>query len=310
MVVFVCESGDVFAEVLRGAVSARGLSLERVRYHLAVRGHDVSAATLSYWQSGRSRPERSSSIAALGDLEDVLGVDEGVLVDALARARGRPVPVLAVCEEQSRDVPIVNPMLWGAGHSVESERVREGLARGLGTSFDDVPAMVSEHVEVMLRRDRSVGSLRVRLVVGGASSGVLRFPIAVHAAGGAGDLVFVVERGGVVDGVVSSSDGHALSVASIRLDAPVGVGECAVVDVRVDRLSAGADEGMFSFLSSSAELLVVMGIFCPGDEPLAMSVAARWQGRSRVSRVSVKGERQVMMLSEVDAGPVGVSWWW
>jgi hypothetical protein len=47
-----------FAEVLREAIRARGLGLERIRERLLAHGVSVSMATLSYWQSGRSRPER------------------------------------------------------------------------------------------------------------------------------------------------------------------------------------------------------------------------------------------------------------
>ncbi len=65
---------DSFADVLRLAIDARGLSLERITDHLAGRGVSVSAATLSYWQSGRSVPGRKSSLAALPHLEAVLGL--------------------------------------------------------------------------------------------------------------------------------------------------------------------------------------------------------------------------------------------
>lgn len=39
---------------------------------------EVSVATLSYWQTGRSRPERATSLAAIGP-EQVLGVPRGHL---------------------------------------------------------------------------------------------------------------------------------------------------------------------------------------------------------------------------------------
>ena len=47
-----------FADVLRAAIQARGLGLERIRERLLAHGVSVSMATLSYWQSGRSQPER------------------------------------------------------------------------------------------------------------------------------------------------------------------------------------------------------------------------------------------------------------
>jgi len=51
-----------FDAALRAAIRARGLSLDRLREHLRARGVTVTTATLSYWQSGRSRPERRDSV--------------------------------------------------------------------------------------------------------------------------------------------------------------------------------------------------------------------------------------------------------
>lgn len=80
---------EAFAAALRVAIQQRGLSLDRIRYHLTQRGHELSVATISYWQSGRSRPERAASIAAIGALEEILGLEAGHLAGRLpARRRG------------------------------------------------------------------------------------------------------------------------------------------------------------------------------------------------------------------------------
>jgi hypothetical protein len=80
-----------FAEALRAAITARGLSLERIRDHLARRNVSISLATLSYWQTGRSQPERRASLVALRHLEDVLALEPGALAALLAAPahRGR-----------------------------------------------------------------------------------------------------------------------------------------------------------------------------------------------------------------------------
>ncbi|MGA6165336.1 transcriptional regulator [Amycolatopsis magusensis] len=82
------ESGP-FAAALRAAIRARGLGLERIRFRLLDRGVPVSLATLSYWQSGRCRPERPESLAALSELEDVLEVPPGSLTRLLGPPRRR-----------------------------------------------------------------------------------------------------------------------------------------------------------------------------------------------------------------------------
>ncbi|MGH3432157.1 MAG: XRE family transcriptional regulator, partial [Thermocrispum sp.] len=65
--------------------------LTRIHDRLRRHGCSVSLATLSYWQSGRSRPERRDSLAALTLLEQVLEVPAGSLRSLLGppRPRGR-----------------------------------------------------------------------------------------------------------------------------------------------------------------------------------------------------------------------------
>ncbi|WP_020497742.1 hypothetical protein [Sciscionella marina] len=80
-----------FPDALRAAIAASGLSLDRVQYRLRRRGVRVSVATLSYWQSGRRRPERPTSLDALAHLEAVLDLAPGALSALLGppRPRGR-----------------------------------------------------------------------------------------------------------------------------------------------------------------------------------------------------------------------------
>ncbi|TDD41467.1 hypothetical protein [Saccharopolyspora elongata] len=51
----------------RGDLGA--VALEGLRGRLARRGIKVSLASLSYWQQGRSRPERADSLRALRAIE-------------------------------------------------------------------------------------------------------------------------------------------------------------------------------------------------------------------------------------------------
>ena len=47
-----------FPDALRAAIKTSRLSLDRIQHRLGLRGITISVATLSYWQSGRRRPER------------------------------------------------------------------------------------------------------------------------------------------------------------------------------------------------------------------------------------------------------------
>jgi transcriptional regulator with XRE-family HTH domain len=84
-------ANSTFEDALRAAIRARGLSLERIHQRLRMAGAEVSPATLSYWQSGRTRPERARSLVALGHLEHILQVPPGTLSNRLGppRPRGR-----------------------------------------------------------------------------------------------------------------------------------------------------------------------------------------------------------------------------
>lgn len=74
----------LFADTLRQAISDSGLTLDRLRHHLRQRGVSVSVAALSYWQRGRSRPERTGSLAAVRALEEILELSPGSLAGLLA----------------------------------------------------------------------------------------------------------------------------------------------------------------------------------------------------------------------------------
>ncbi|MGO4957068.1 hypothetical protein ACTQ49_07320 [Luteococcus sp. Sow4_B9] len=72
-----------FAEVFSEALRNRKLTLQRVHARLVAAGTPVSEATLSYWQTGRSTPRRTSSLRVLAELERILEIQPGSLVAAI-----------------------------------------------------------------------------------------------------------------------------------------------------------------------------------------------------------------------------------
>jgi transcriptional regulator with XRE-family HTH domain len=92
-----------FNVALHAAIQARGLSLEALRRRLEDQGIAVSLSTLSYWQRGRTRPERADSLRAVRALEVILGLPRHSLLTLLKpsaeRSAGPWLPVEELCPE-------------------------------------------------------------------------------------------------------------------------------------------------------------------------------------------------------------------
>ncbi|GLZ39896.1 helix-turn-helix transcriptional regulator [Actinokineospora sp. NBRC 105648] len=80
-----------FHDALRAAIEDSGLSLAHLCDRLARAGIKVSPASVSHWQRGRSRPERTDSLRAVRAIETLLGLPAQSLQALLGppKPRGR-----------------------------------------------------------------------------------------------------------------------------------------------------------------------------------------------------------------------------
>jgi transcriptional regulator with XRE-family HTH domain len=157
-----------FAAVLRAAIRARGLGLERIRDRLRAQGVSVSLATLSYWQSGRSRPERRESLAAVELLEGVLEVPAGSLLASLGppRRRGRWLSTVPVSPEVAA--------FWPRPDAVE-EAVSE-----VDIKWDERLTRISQHDRVFISADGGERSYHSRQVLRAEADGPDRWVVIMH----------------------------------------------------------------------------------------------------------------------------------
>ncbi|WNV85198.1 hypothetical protein [Umezawaea sp. Da 62-37] len=139
-----------FAEALDAAITARGLTLDRLRHHLSEQGMDVSLATLSYWRRSLRRPERPESLRAVQALEALLGLPASSLVTLIGppRPRGR----------------------WLR----RPEEADPALVARFGDGDDGGHDVVSAHDVFTVAEDRSERGVRSRLVLRGARGRVTR----------------------------------------------------------------------------------------------------------------------------------------
>jgi transcriptional regulator with XRE-family HTH domain len=157
-----------FAEVLREAIRARGLGLERIRERLLAQGVSVSLATLSYWQSGRSRPERRDSLAAVSLLESVLEVPAGTLSASLGPPprRGRWLSTVP-------DRPDV------AAYWPEPDTVEDAVS-GVDLRWDERLTRISQHDRVFIGSDGGERSYHSRQVLRAEADGPDRWVLIMH----------------------------------------------------------------------------------------------------------------------------------
>ncbi|MCR6487812.1 XRE family transcriptional regulator [Amycolatopsis sp. OK19-0408] len=208
-------SDESFATALDAAISDAGLTLDRLREHLAARGVTVSRSALAYWRLGRSRPEREASLHAVSELERVLGLAPGTLVRLLASTdrrclpRERRAPLL----ERRRLWPSVRPL------SLELDSPPENQLR-----------LWSVHDELTVDDDHQERLLRVRLVAEAAVAGVTRMLVYYQTE----DLARVTPRVAAVRhgrlGRVRSDGSAGLFVVELVFDRVLAAGDVAAVD--------------------------------------------------------------------------------
>ncbi|MFJ4341903.1 hypothetical protein [Streptomyces sp. NPDC088915] len=154
----------MFAAVFKEALRRRGLPLDRVRDHLESYGITLSLATLSYWQSGRSLPEKPQSLRAVDVLEPFLDLPSGTLRSLLRR----------------------RPRGWVPQHDPAAVRGVYGedsvLEKVLGDAFPYFNAGLRRlvvHETVSVNRHRLIDAMRVTVAVRAVRDGVRHLTV-VH----------------------------------------------------------------------------------------------------------------------------------
>lgn len=272
---------SAFETLLSEAMDRRGLSLGRIRYHLRLRGHDLSVATLSYWRRGLSRPTRLRSLAAVEALEEVLDLRHGELTGALVE-RIRPE---------------------GPGAPGE-----EALVESLGLSWDDGLVRTSVQDSVVLDAEGRPSTYRLRETAVAQRSGIDRYPVAIW------------QDDALVGVQITAGDNCVLGrlrrtgkavLAEILLPRALGTGESWTTDVSVTHGDRAAPMECWGRCVTTRTRLVHFTIhFSPARLPMSAAAVTEVKGVTTRVPLVITGSSLELHLQDFGPGEARINWSW
>lgn len=296
------ESGP-FHAALRAAIEARGLTLERLRNRLSQRGIQVSVTSLSYWQHGRTQPERPDSLRAVGVLEEVLGLPPGSLVALLGPRRPR------------------GPRSLRSDFPDPPEEVM-GVGAALSNLFDQLPGsrrydldLVSQYETVVLDSRGRLARLTSRTLAEARRDGVDRY-FAVYQ-GDPGCDIERVEIEAVRDcqvGAVLRDAGARVVVAELLFGASVAAGETHLFDFCVHDGTARTTTAHSHGFRCRVDQFLLQARFDPAALPrrcygFAQDRLDEPQRRTGELRLNAHHAAH-LAVANITAGGVGIGWDW
>jgi hypothetical protein len=283
-----------FPDALRTAVRRSGRSLESLRRRLEERGSSVSIATLSYWQSGRSQPQRSASLEAVAHLEEILGVPRGHLVSRLGPPR-RPGP--------TRGLPTAAPL---PEEIPLGQRALEEL--GFGVHHELVDVTVHDTIDVDARGVQRVRT--IRNVVRATRDGARRIPALLSVSEPTGAVAEFEAVSGCRIGRRVTHAREGVFAAEILLERPLRIDETGAAEHRVTLpADAAPDDAVEYFLLHRVTELMVWVRFDPSRLPVSVETYTVIEGRTTSSPVDLAGSTSVQhVVHRVGPGRVGIRW--
>lgn len=285
-----------FEEALRAAIAVRGLSLERLRSHLAARGLQVGIATLSCWQNGRRRPERPDSLRAVSALEEILGLSPDALLVLLGPRRPRG-PAVGL-PQGSRGYRQLMPD-WP---------VVEELLASLDTTADDKLHIAAQHEMVWIDASRSCSRRETFQVLRAHQDAVDRY-IAITTADPGADISRVrlqaLENCRV--GRVRRDAEAGLLISELLFDLVLSTGQTHLIRYEVlDESGAECGDYHRGFRFPAGQYALQVR-FDPAELPVACFA---YQGRE-ARELTITGYRSVHVnVAPVPPGNVGIRWEW
>ncbi|MEV6522361.1 helix-turn-helix transcriptional regulator [Longispora sp. NPDC051575] len=290
---------DAFGAALRDAIRRSGLSLDEVARRLRARHTPVSASALSYWQTGATRPERTSSLAAVTELETLLGEPPGALAALIGprRPRGR----------RPGGTPPADP-LWTRPTALT--RALDKLDAGLADLQH--PVTVSQDLAYRIDGGGQEESVRVRRIVRAERDHTTRL-LFVSRCGPLSRPPTVTYTEGCRPARFRADVPTATCVFEFLLDRPLRAGELAAVEFGLRFPPGQTDRHVVVAVPHPSRELVLRVTFAPGRLP-ASCHAYRQPGPDPAGRqrsgIALGGETAQSIVLDPAPGRYGIAWDW
>ncbi|GAB3503518.1 hypothetical protein FB471_2286 [Amycolatopsis cihanbeyliensis] len=227
-----------FHEALRLAIAHRGLSLARLRAHLAQRGVHIGQSTLSYWQRGIRQPEMPRGLDTVRALESVLELRPGSLVTLIGprqpAARAHRMPTSFADLRRGTSGPAADRLLTELGGYASASRYNADFEP---LSVHDVVTFDAAH------RQRSI---RTRLVARARRHGPDRYVIVYNGDPGCRiEEVTLATAEGCRVGRMRRHAGEDTLAAELLFDRRLAEGAIHVFCFEVRDDSGGTSPGYF-----------------------------------------------------------------
>jgi hypothetical protein len=209
-----------FPQAFADALEQRGVTLAWLHERLVECGHPVSSAALSYWRSGRSQPERGTSRDALAEIERLLWVEPGRLLDRLGPSR-RPGPRPG--ESALSDLFDEAPAMQAALHELGFESLYDELVEQL------------RHITVDLDAQGRATVIQVRAVMVARRDGARRTPLIV-TLDDYGEMPVFVPVAGCEFGKSCFDVTDGVFAVELLMDRELRKDESALYELRVELL--------------------------------------------------------------------------
>lgn len=290
-----------FHVALRAAIDARGLGLDRLQHRLAERGLRVSTTSLSYWQHGRTQPEKPNSIAAVGVLEEILGVPANALVSLLGPRRAR------------------------GPRTIRAERERPEVVLGGGAAMrelcDEFPAarehrvdVLSEQVTVYIDAERREARLVTALLVRARRGGIDRYVAAYRGDPGCEiDRVRVLAGRDCEIGRVVRHDQRPILLAELMFGQHLAEGETHLFSYEVNDATAETT-GHGRGFRAPVDQFILQVRFDPEALPArcySFAQAKLAKNRHETGDLALSARHTVQLVeTNVQPGAIGIGWDW